>query len=229
MRNLRAHAQTGERASLLLCRSYDLVALDFLGAEVRGGTSVGVEIPLLLATGFVPDGGCELLGCWPISSQCQGVDLFITELKLRGVERVKFLLGGKPGDWEQAVMLGFFGTTLIDPRGRLIGRAGGRALTALDISRICAAQEVTGRRRLMSLRAVARHGAFADPPEAVAFVVDSFRRVERDRIGSVAGDQYNALPSTSGRLSRPRGLRASRNPQTLAGGARVDDARDNRP
>lgn len=201
MRNLRSRVQKGERASQLLCRSYDILALDLLDVEVRRGTSDGVDMSMLLATGFLPDGSCELLGCWPMSSQCCGVDLFISELKLRGVERVKILFGGALGGWEQALRLGFRGASLLDPCGRLICGAGGRAPTALDISRLCAAREITGRRKLVSRRAVERHGAFADPPEAVAFVVDSFLRVEGDRIDSVSDDRCKVRPMDRGHPS----------------------------
>jgi hypothetical protein len=178
--------ETDELGTKLLCRSYDLVTLDVVGVELG--------VPLVLATGFLSDGRCDLLGCWPAVPACQdSVDSVVAQLKLRGVERVRFLLSSGSVYWEFAFKLAFQ-ASVFDFAWQLVGSLGKRPMTVIDIRRVCAVRQLTGHQGLLTRRAVARHGAFADLQQAVAFVLTSFRRVEREQISLIP-----ASPATSAR------------------------------
>jgi hypothetical protein len=113
------------------------------------------------AIGVLADGSYEYLGVWV--GEGYGVDRqrpILADLKLRGVEKIRYVLGPDGSD----------------------------AATAIPRRRVLASLEVADELQRLASRAVGRHGPFASTVESASFVAGALRRAE-ERLGNVSVEQ----------------------------------------
>ncbi|MFT7774801.1 transposase [Roseateles sp.] len=163
-----------------LCRSYVSVLFNPISARVSGKADTH-PMPMLWAIGVLYDGQPDYLGSWVASGPKDSQWLAIAEdLKARGVERIRFIIGPSPTEMQAAVT------------ARCC--TGNWHCTALPISRMAIAPSVIdallpGHRpyieRVLEVatplgarlkRALARHGSFASAAAAAALLRQSTKR-----------------------------------------------------
>lgn len=158
-----AHSNAGVRP---LCRRYELAS--FGVARVRWQEAAGLrEHPVHWAFGWLADGECEPLGVWlEPAGEWATAPHFDTDLRRRGLERVRRIAAAGPAPLRERVAAAF--------------PDAGRASEADE----AAAEAVRAALR----RAVGRRGGFANAGAALDFISCALQRTERrlDRERAIA-------------------------------------------
>ncbi len=223
---------------LPLCRRMFLVACDAISVPV-GMENEPNDSTIIWALGLLPSGQCELLGVRRApDSGDRTFQAIVDELRLRGVEHVKFVVSGGLKEERRNSWAVFRGAAMLPSAGQLIRLSlrevapRARASVVTDLERMRAAGSVAEARAHLAafaassrvarypavvarwnaalermgplyamprrqraivdsgddlvcrlhrslVRAVARHGVFADHEAAVAFLVRALRRADR--------------------------------------------------
>lgn len=182
----------GNPLSFPLCRRYWLVVI--VEASMSALESERVRDRVLhLGFGALPGGQQEILGAWPDpDSQVTVWQTIANDLKVRGVERIRFVGGSDPASIQAAMRTSYPGVTVLPALAELLHqREGGLPATLEQLesrfawpprqSRILRnAVDAANQWSRHLNRAVARHGCFSCPAAVTSFVVDRLTRAERD-------------------------------------------------
>ena len=161
-----------------LCSRYHLVILEALSIQVMEDGVAGTRT-LCWVLGILADGQYETLGVWAdsLSSSSLWQDLW-KSLKVRGVERIRFVSGSESATLLAALNQTFSCATVM-PAGR-----------QLETPRVIADPVRAMQRR--ATRAIKRHGCFSSLADATSFVWNALTRAEHSL--EVEGVGPNAVP-----------------------------------
>jgi putative transposase len=91
---------------------------------VVNAATPSVLAPARCALGVLADGQCEMLGAWPASrSGAADWCKVLEDLRLRGVERIRFVVCDEPAAMQEALRSVFPGATVVPDLGALLRRS----------------------------------------------------------------------------------------------------------
>jgi hypothetical protein len=158
-----------------LCAHHHLAVFDLLDFQSVDGCHSGNENSSLWAVGVLVDGQHEVLGVWSKPSCDDEWKEVFEDLKVRGVEKIRFVVGGE-SPAIASVVRGIFPTASLLPAGSLES-----TLPSLPhrYRRAFLRGEIAMQRlQRLAVRAVRRHDIFSSALEARAFVAGVLKRAE---------------------------------------------------
>ena len=172
---------------LPLCSSYLSVHMEALLMHVRQPGSTQ-ELSVHWALGALADGQLDILGVW--LELGEGDMLWravFADLKVRGVETMRFLTGIDPAVIGASLFESYPRTVALTSIGRSIRRFEADLIVTPRLHRIVHRAEDAAHQLGQRLRqALDGHTCFNDGEAAVSFVAETLMRAERD-LGSLAG------------------------------------------
>ena len=161
-----------------LCRSYVCVTVNLLSVEVDGD---GVHTERLYwAVGILSDGHADYLGSWHESDAAGTLwQSIANDLKARGVERLRFVVGTDPVGLQVAMAAHYREVTALAEFAKASGDASLDSVLPGHRGYLELARDVSSQLSRRLKRAAARHGAFADPGAAAALLRRSAERYIR--------------------------------------------------
>lgn len=197
-------AASGFIASTLCCKYLLAVLVDV--SEIWVERRRVREHLLRWGVGVLPDGEYELLGVWHQADAAPLVWARIfEELKVRGVARIRFVVGSEPVAIESALPESYPGVTVLPAIGQFPGDVEADVLGSLTLRQrltVCHSIEAANQLNQRLSRAVARRGCFPSAAAAASFAVDWLARAERDfdAVGATAmAGQLHLGPRSIGR------------------------------
>jgi len=167
-----------EASGPTLCHSYVAVLFDTFPVPPTGDTGVHPE-PMIWAVGILSDQLPDYLGAWPCSGPKDSLWLSIAEdLKSRGAERIRCAIGPAPLEIQAAFAAHYprQHCTALPLSERSVDPSWIEALPPGHRLHVERALEVSRQLGPRLQRAVARHGRFAHPAAAQAFLHRSANR-----------------------------------------------------
>lgn|GEM_PF-2792171 len=159
-----------EQAARPLCRSYVFTRFDALKVRVQGEAGEHAE-PLRWAVGVLSDNAPDFLGCWRDTGPAAALWQHIADdLKVRGVERIRFAMGAEPPAIEAAMASRFRDFTVLPLPSKPRDPSMLEALLPGHRPYFERAEDVVNGLAGRLRRAVARQGPFASFVEACAFL-----------------------------------------------------------
>lgn len=194
-----------------LCRVYLLAVLADISISAIEGGCVRDHV-LHWGVGVLPDGQQEFLGVWHEPDSNATVWRAISDdLKARGVEDIRVVVGSDPTAIKAAMRASYPGVMAMPAIGHFLPRAGDGLSVPLEHfgplhafaprHRIILRNAIGAANQLNPrlMRAAARHGCFPSPAAAKSFVVDRITRAERD-FGTFGVDVFAGPAHPAARL-----------------------------
>jgi hypothetical protein len=167
-----------------LCRRYILGIFDVSVVRLREADGF-LDHLVHWAFGWRADGECEALGVWIESDSGSESPLqILADLKGRGVDRIRHVVGTDRGNLQERVSAAFSSTTARSSVDRLLTDA----RPALRRHVLPSPELVAEHIREGLIRAIRRHGSFESEAAVLDFVAGALQRTERrlDRGGVIA-------------------------------------------
>jgi hypothetical protein len=152
-----------------LCRSYVCIVFGAASPQCDGDSGTVAE-QVCWAVGVLSDGQPHYLGSWQLRDQADDWTRIAHDLLVRGIERLRFVVGPDPAGIDAAMTPLYSGVTVLPAFGKVLDQALIDSLHPGHRPYFERAHEVTARLDQRFKRAIARHGAFASADAACALL-----------------------------------------------------------
>ncbi|HEY0953513.1 MAG TPA: hypothetical protein VGE36_02060 [Roseateles sp.] len=158
-----------------LCRSYVCAVFGTLSFKLQGDPWTRAE-QLSWALGILLDGQPHYLGSWQLLDQPTCWSCIAHDLHVRGIERLRFVVGPAPAEIGATLLSLHTGVTVLPPFGKFLDQCLIDSLHPGHRPYIERAHEVSTQMDRRFKRAVARYGAFSSADAASALLRRSAER-----------------------------------------------------